>query len=335
MPQKIRIVIPMAGFATRLRPHTWSKPKPLLKIAGRTVLDHFLEQFSSLPTSFDPEYVFIIGPLGDQIKAFMEANHPGKKVYYVVQEKMKGQSHALYQARRFLSGPMLMVFSDTLIKVDLSFLAGEKADGVAVVKRVPDPRRFGVVQMADSGWVKKLIEKPEDIDNNLALVGFYYFRRSEALLEAIEEQTRRNLTLRGEYFLADAINILLEKDAKLRVEEIETWLDAGTPEALFETNQFYLQHGFDNSAEAARPGVTIIPPVFIHENAQVESAVVGPNVSLGAGCLVRDAIIRNAIIDDDCSIERMILEDALIGRNVNLLGQAQHLNLGDNAWMKM
>lgn len=333
MPQTIKITVPMAGFGTRLRPHTWSKPKPLLKVAGRAVLDHFLEQFDTVPDIFDIEYIFIVGTQGDQIKAYMDAKHPRKTVHYVTQKQMQGQSDALHQAREFLKGPMIMVFSDTLIEVDLAFLAGEKADGVAVVKRVPDPRRFGVVEVDDRGWVNRLIEKPQDISNNLALVGFYYFRSAEALVAAIEDQMRQGITLRGEYFLADAINILLEKGDRMRVEEIETWLDAGTPDALFDTNRYYLQHGFDNSEQAARPGVAIIPPVYIHESAQVESAVIGPDVSLGAACRVKDAVIRNTIIDDYTSIEGMILENTLIGKNVLIQGQVQNLNVGDNGWI--
>lgn len=333
MPQTIKITVPMAGFGTRLRPHTWSKPKPLLKVAGRAVLDHFLGQFDTVPDIFDIEYIFIVGTQGDQIKAYMDAKHPRKTVHYVTQKQMQGQSDALHQAREFLKGPMIMVFSDTLIEVDLAFLAGEKADGVAVVKRVPDPRRFGVVEVDDRGWVNRLIEKPQEISNNLALVGFYYFRSAEALVAAIEDQMRQGITLRGEYFLADAINILLEKGDRMRVEEIETWLDAGTPDALFDTNRYYLQHGFDNSEQAARPGVAIIPPVYIHESAQVESAVIGPDVSLGAACRVKDAVIRNTIIDDYTSIEGMILENTLIGKNVLIQGQVQNLNVGDNGWI--
>lgn len=335
MAQTLKIAMPMAGFGTRLRPHTWSKPKPLLKLAGRTVLDYCLEQFGSLPDHFDEiEYVFIVGGQGDQIKTYMDEAHPDKKVNYVVQETMRGQSDALYQAREFLKGPMLMVFSDTLIEVDLSFLKNETADGVAVVKRVPDPRRFGAAILDGNGRITRLIEKPKEITNNLVVVGFYYFRKGEDLIEAIEEQVRRGASLNEEYFLADAVNILIEKGQYFRVEEIDTWLDAGTADSMFDTNRYLLDHGNDNSGTQQRAGVAIIPPVFIDPTAQIRSSVIGPYASVGADCLIEDAVVRDAIIDDETSICSTVLEKSLVGSHVRIEGQIVHYNLGDNTWVR-
>ena len=336
MTQTLKIAIPMAGFGSRLRPHTWSKPKPLLKIAGITVLDYVLAQYSAIPDGFEAEYVFIISPHQEiQIKEYMRTNHPDKVVQYVMQEEMLGQSHALYQAKEYLTGPMIMAFSDTLIEIDLSFLSTEAADGVAVVKRVPDPRRFGAAKTDDKGWVTGLVEKPQDMSLNLVVVGFYYFKEGEALMAAIEEQIQQNITLKNEFFLADAVNLLLDKGSRIRVEEIETWLDAGTPDAMFETNQYLLAHGYDNSKAAAeRPGVAIVPPVFIHESAQIESSVIGPDVSIGAGCVLKDVVLSNSIIDDHTHISQMLLKDSLIGQRVELEGKPVSYNLGDNAWVK-
>ena len=188
MTNGLKIVIPMGGYGTRLRPHTWSKPKPLVYLAGKTVLDYLLDQMSTLTHTDDSEYVFIIGPQGDQIKTHMKRFHPDKKVYYAIQSEMKGQSHAIYQAREHLEGPMLLVFSDTLTEVDLSVLDHEQSDGIIWVKPVPDPRRFGVVKSDADNRVESLIEKPSDMSNNLAVVGFYYFKDAAQLLSAIEEQ---------------------------------------------------------------------------------------------------------------------------------------------------
>ena len=334
MSQSLKIALPMAGFGSRLRPHTWSKPKPLLRLAGKTVLDYCLAQFDTLPDPQNVEYVFIHGPQGDQIRAYMDKNHPTKIVHYVMQAVMRGQSDALYQARQYLKGPLLMAFSDTLLDVDLSFLKDEKADGVAVVKPVPDPRRFGAAVVDNKGKVTRLIEKPQDIDQNLVVVGFYYFRSGEELVDAIEEQMRRDLTLKGEYFLADAINILIERGHNFRVEQIETWLDAGTPDAMFETNRYFLDHGNDNSAQINRPGVTVIPPVYLDPSAEVKSSVIGPYASVGADCHIEDSIIRDTIIDDESQIRQMILQDSLIGSRVFLEGQILRLNVGDNSWIK-
>src|SRR5271157_884452 len=328
MTETLIIAIPMAGLGTRMRPQTWSKPKPLIGLAGKTVLDYVLEQFDTIPESINVEYVFINGPQGDQVKAYMEEHHPGKKTNYVLQMEMRGQSDALSLARDYLKGPMLMAFSDTLVETDLSFLKSETADAVAWVKPVPDPRRFGVAQLDSENMVTRLIEKPSDATNNLALVGFYYFRSGEDLIAAIDDQTRRDISLKGEYFLADAVNILLEGGARIRTHQVETWLDAGTPESLLETNRYLLEHGHDNSLDTSNSlGATIIPPVFIPESAHIEASVIGPYVSIGCDCHLENVIIRNSIVEEGAQVEQMILEDSLIGRNVHIQGRADRINL--------
>jgi glucose-1-phosphate thymidylyltransferase len=333
MSETIKIAIPMAGLGTRLRPHTWSKPKPLIRIAGRTVLEYIMDLFQTLPDPGNVEFVFIIGRLGDQVKEFMAEHYPQVRAHYVVQEEMRGQSDALWLAREYLHGPVIVAYADTIIETDFSFLAGERWEGIAWVKPVPDPRRFGVAVVEANGRVTRLIEKPTEMDNNLAVVGFYYLREGKELISAIEEQMRRGITLKGEYFLADAVNILLERGLRMRTQNVDVWLDAGTPEALLETNRYLLEHGRDNSAEAARrPGVVVVPPVFIHPEAEISQSVIGPYVSISAESNIRGSIVRDSIIEEGVQLEDVILEGSILGRDVQVKGQVTRMNLGDQSW---
>lgn len=336
MTDTLKIIIPMAGWGTRMRPQTWSKPKPLVSVAGRTSFDHLMDMFKTIPHPERAEYVFIIGPfLGEQIPVYVQKHYPHITAHYVVQEEMKGQSHALWLARHHLKGPTLMVFSDTLLETDFSFLATEESDGVAWVKAVPDPRRFGVAEVRD-GWIARLIEKPQTMENNLALVGCYYFRRGEDLVAAINEQMKRGIALKGEYFLADAINILLDYGARMRTHSVDVWLDTGTIEATLETNRYMLEHGRDNSEEAAlRPGITIVPPVFVHPSARVKDSVIGPNVSIGAECEVSGCVLRNSILDDSAVVTDSVLDGSFIGRHARIEGRPATVNIGDNSSIRL
>ena len=318
-----------------MRPHTWIRPKPLLYLAGMTVLDHSLDQFKTLPELKDAEYVFIVSPnQGELIQEHMEAVHPDKKVHFIVQEHMQGQSQAVYLAKDLLDGPVLVAFSDTLIETDLSFISDETADGVAWVKPMDDPRRFGVVETNKDGYAVKLIEKPSDITNNLVVVGFYYFRDGLELVSAIEEQIKRHTSLKGEYFLADAINIMLERKSRIRVKQTEIWLDAGIPESLLETNRYLLDHGRCSCEPVeVQQGVTIIPPVSMPAGTTLKSAVIGPHVTLGEGCNLENVVIRNSIIEAGTHIKDMVIEQSIIGRDVILEGRPERLNIGDNSWM--
>ncbi|MEA4812692.1 MAG: sugar phosphate nucleotidyltransferase [Anaerolineaceae bacterium] len=335
MAESLRIIIPMAGLGSRLRPLTWSRPKPLISLVGATVLDHMLRMFDTVPNREDAAFVFILSPNQEAlIKAHMNKNYPGQKVHYVFQPEMKGQSDALWNAKDFLHGPILMVFSDTLIENSFACLEDEKADAVAWVKAVPDPRRFGVAEVDSKGSVNRLIEKPSDLNNNLAVVGAYYFKDAEKLGQAIEEQIERKIQLKGEYFLADAINLYLEKGAMMRTESVKVWLDAGTSDALLDTNRYMLEHGRANSTEAGIAGDTVIvPPVFIHPEARVNASVIGPYASIGAGVVVQGSIIKDSILSPGAHVSDAHLEGSLLGHDVVINGVSGKFNIGDNSWV--
>lgn len=329
--ESLKVVIPMAGLGTRLRPHTWSKPKQLVSVAGKTVLDHVLDTLASVPNPRQIELIAIVGYLGDQIEEHIQKCYPEVKTHIVVQENPAGQSHAIKLAEEHLSGPMLMVFADTLIMSNFAFIANEQADGVAWVKPVADPRRFGVASVGKNGLIDRMVEKPQDMSNNLAVVGVYYFKDSKELISAIDEQMKRDIQLKGEYYLADAINIMLERGMKMRTEQVEVWLDAGTPEALLETNRYLLAHSQDNSEEVAKKSdLVICPPVFIHPTARVSASIIGPNASIGADCKIENSIIRDSILEDEAEACNIILEKSLVGRRATLHRRATMVNAGDN-----
>jgi len=246
---------------------------------------------------------------------------------------MKGQSHALWLAREYLHGPMQMVFSDTLIETDFSFLADETADSVAWVMPVPDPRRFGVAELGDDGFVKRFIEKPQTMENNLVITGCYYFREGKELVAAIGEQMERNVSLKNEYFLADAMSIMIEHGTKIRVHEISTWLDAGTIDATLETNQILLDK-FGSSIQTTKlENVKIIDPVAIGDSAEISNSTIGPHASIGANCRISTSTIAESIIEADCEITDVALERSMVGRQAKIKGRGDghviQLNVGD------
>jgi glucose-1-phosphate thymidylyltransferase len=340
MTETLKIFIPMAGWGTRMRPHTWSKPKPLVSVAGKTSLEHLLDMFKTLPDPANTEYVFIVGPyLWElQVPPFIGENYPDLKAHYVVQHEMKGQSHALWLAREYMHGPMLVCFSDTLMETNFSFLAQEEADVVAWVMPMPDPRRFGVAEVGANGWVKRFIEKPQTMDNNLVVVGCYYFKSAEQLLAAIEEQMRRGAMMKGEYFLTDTISIMIEQGAKVRTNQIDTWIDTGTIEATLDTNKILLDQGKANKPiNETTSDVKIIGPSFVHPSAEIRHSVIGPYASIGASCKITNSEITESIIEAGCEIQDAMLSRSLIGTQAKVRGKGDghviQLNIGDHSFV--
>ncbi len=335
--ESLKIVIPMAGWGTRMRPHTWSKPKPLVSVAGKTSLEHLLDMFKSIPNPENVEFIFIVGPfLGElQIPIFIKENYPNLKAHYVVQHEMKGQSHALALAHEHLHGPMIMCFSDTLMETDFSFLSKEEADGVAWVMPVEDPRRFGVAEEGADGWVRRFIEKPQSMDNNLVVVGCYYFKDSDTLLAAIDDQMKRGVMLKNEYFLTDAISIMIEGGAKVRTQKISTWLDTGTIEATLDTNKILLEKIGSKVEKFKGSNVEIVEPVSIHESAEINNSKIGPYASIGANCKIENSQIAESILEADCEINDSALRRSLIGRQAKVKGRGDghimQLNVGDTS----
>lgn len=332
--KKLTVVIPMAGYGTRLRPHTWSKPKPLVQVAGKTVLDHVLDVVATATDLKDCRLAFIVGYLGDQIRAYMAEHYPEVETRFYVQEEMLGQTHAIAMARADIHGPTMVLFSDTIVQDDLSFLLdpAQSHEGVIWVRQVEDPRRFGVVSVGADEFVEDIIEKPDSMENDLAVVGYYYFARGEDLMAAIDHQLNNEMITKGEYYIADAIKLMIGNGLKLTAKPVDVWLDAGLPETVLETNVYLLDNGADTS-DTFEPGngVKIVPPVYIHPSAEVTASVIGPYTSIGAGCVVSYSKIENSVVEAGAKVETSQLRDSLIGERAQVSGARGRLYVGDDS----
>lgn len=321
----MQVVLPVAGFGSRMRPHTWSRPKPLLHVAGNTVLGHTLDKLAAIDVE---EIIFITGWLGDQIQDYVDS-HYAFKTRYVLQEEMQGQAHAIYLAKDYLSGPCLVIFVDTIFEGDLGVLENNPADGVIYVQEVEDPRAFGVV-IEEGGRVTRYVEKPDTLDHRKTTVGVFWFKEGQELVSAIDHMLENNIRTKGEFYLADAINVMIERGNHFVTENVTVWQDCGQPDTILATNRFLLEHGH---AQVGTQGenCAIVPPVYIAPSAQLRNAVIGPHVSIAEGAQVVSAVVRDSIIEAEARIEDSILESSLIGQRAAVKGQAAQLNIGDDA----
>jgi glucose-1-phosphate thymidylyltransferase len=323
----MKVIIPLAGLGTRLRPHTYTKPKPLINIAGKPMLAYILDKFRGIDVE---EFIFVVGYLGDQIEKYVSQQY-GFKARYVVQHEMLGQAHALWLCRDYVDGPVFMVFGDTYFEADLSDITGAPEDSIAYVREVPDPRRFGVAIVGEDGYINKFVEKPASTDNRLAVIGMYYFTNGPALMDACGELMDKRIQTKGEYFLTDAINLMIPNGSRFVTRPVIEWRDTGKPETVLDTNRYLLDHGSDNSAQHAGDGCVIIPPVNIHPSAKLEHSVIGPYVTIGQDVRVVRSIIRNSIIDAGAIIEESTMDQSLIGKESVVTGRYRQFNVGDSA----
>jgi|YNPNPStandDraft_1061719.scaffolds.fasta_scaffold30422_2 glucose-1-phosphate thymidylyltransferase len=328
----MKLILLMAGFGKRMRPHTWSKPKPLLSVAGKPVLGHVLDMLAGLEIE---EYIFVTGWLGEQVAAYVAQEYSHLKVRTVEQKELLGQAHALWLCRDFVDGPLAVTFVDTLLEADLSGLAEVDGDGVAFIKQVPDPRRFGVAEVDANGIVTRFIEKPDSLANNNVVVGFYYVKDGPELIRRCGELLERGLQTKGEYYLVDALTLMVQAGARFVTRQAAVWEDTGKPETTLHANRWLLETRADNSAAAVRPGVAIIPPVYIAPSAMVTHSVIGPYASIGERCVVERAIISDSILEPGARVRQAVLDQALIGENAEIIGQPQRLNVGDSSTVGM
>ena len=332
----MKVIIPLAGFGTRMRPHSWSRPKALLHVAGNTVLGHILEQIKVLTVD---EVVLIVGYKGAEIKAWVAEAYPHLAFHFVVQEQPLGQAHALWLCRDFLDdGAVFMTFGDGIIDAAYEDISQTEADGVALVQTVADPRKFGVAVLNDAGQVARIVEKPDSMTHKLALAGGYWFKNGRQLQQALDQVIQKERKTKGEYYLADALNLMLENGFKLETQATNFWFDTGTPENILHTNMRLLGLGYGSEDIIDRSygeDFTVTPPVFVHETAVVDHCVIGPYVSIGPNVTLRRCVVSHAIIDAHSTVTDVHLQHSLIGENATVKGNVHSLFVGDNSKVEL
>jgi len=321
----MQVVLPLAGYGKRMRPQTWSKPKPLVSVAGKPVLGHVLD---TLEAASPDSYILITGWLGEQVRDYMASEHPQLTARYVVQEELKGQAHAIYLAKEWLKGPTLIVFVDTLFAGNVRNLGSEGEDGIIWTKEVPDPRRFGIVVVED-GYIKRFVEKPSTTEHRQAIIGAYWVRDGEALIRATETLMASGRSLGGEYYLADALQAMVDEGARFVTRPVSVWEDCGTPEALLHTQRYLLDHG--HHREVPVEDAVLVPPVHVADGAVIRRSVIGPYVSVGNGARVEDSVVRDSVIEAGATVSRQVLANSLVGRQAIVGGDVRSVNIGDDA----
>jgi glucose-1-phosphate thymidylyltransferase len=319
----MRAIIPVAGFGSRLRPHTYTLPKVLLNVAGKPILGHILDQI--IRDGFT-EATLIVGYLGDQVCEYVRSNYD-IRVDFVEQEERKGLAHAIHIARHTISSdPILIILGDTIFDVDLKPVIAGKTTSIGV-KLVKDPRRFGIAEMSD-GVVTRLIEKPEHPTSNHAIVGLYWIPSPARLLDAIDTIMRNDIRTKGEFQLTDALETMRQGGERITTFSVDGWYDCGKPETLLATNRHLLDGA---GAEYRIPGVVIVPPVFIAPTATIADSVIGPYATIADGVQVSDSIIRNSIIGGEAKVHRALLENSIVGSNAFVAGSFKRINIGDSS----
>ncbi|MDB4948491.1 MAG: hypothetical protein JWM27_1140 [Gemmatimonadetes bacterium] len=325
----MKVVIPLAGKGTRLRPHTHVTPKPLLKVADKPVMSYILDDLRTLGVH---EAVVITGHLKEKVERYMAEEYPDFHAVYVEQPVQNGTAGAVLLAEPHADEELLIIFVDTLFDADLSIVKSLPDDvaGVIWAKEVDDYQRFGVIVTDEDGNMRRIIEKPSEPISRLANIGLYYIRDWKLLFEGIHHVMDSPPGASGEYYLTDAFQYMVDQGAKIRTIAIEGWYDAGKPDTLLETNRHVLSTSRGRSPQPAR-GVTIHEPVHVADGVTLEESEIGPNVTLSAGTTVRGSRLRDCIVGEQATLEGCDLHDSLVGSRVAARGVKGRVDLGDDS----
>lgn len=330
----MKIIIPMAGKGMRLRPHTLTTPKPLLKLAGKEIVHWLAYDLARMTSEPIEEISFIVGSFGKEVeeRLLQVARNLGTtgKIYY--QEQPLGTAHAVLCAAPSLKGNVIVAFADTLFRAD--FQIDKNKDAIIWTKRVPNPSSFGVVTTNEYGEITSFVEKPKTFVSDLAIIGIYYFQKAELLKSEIEYLIENNFQVKGEYQLTDALENMRKKGIKLYTATVQDWLDCGNKETTVATNAQYMkylqQEGYPLlSKSALNENSVLIPPVYIGENVLIRNSVIGPYVSVGNNTKIEQSVVMNSIIQENTLIENAQIANSMIGSFVKIKLKTCDWNIGD------
>lgn len=334
----MKIIIPMAGRGTRLRPHTLTVPKPLIPIAGKPIVHRLVEDIVKVCGQAVDEIAFIIGAdFGEAVEQqLLEiASSVGAKGAICYQTEKLGTAHALLCAKDYLEGNIVVAFADTLFKAD--FTLDSEAEAIIWTQKVDDPSAFGVVKLDENGYITDFVEKPKTFVSDLAIIGIYYFKDGAFLRSEMQYLIDNDIKDRGEYQITDALENMKTKGTKFQTGQVSEWLDCGNKNATVHTNQRYLeyikdQELVDGSAQIVNS--VIIPPVYIGQNVEIHNSVLGPHVSIGKDSKVVNTVIKNSIIQETSEIAHANISNSMIGNKVVYEGKAADLSIGDYNQLK-
>ena len=330
----MKIIVPMAGRGSRLRPHTLTVPKPLIPIAGKPIVQRLVEDIAKVVNEPIEEVAFVTDEsFGVEEQLTNIATSLGAKASIYYQDKPLGTGHAIMCAKESLSGPCIVAYADTLFKAD--FELDPEADAVIWVKQVPNPEAYGVVKLNDKSEIVELVEKPTEKVSDLAVIGIYYFKSGEALKTSLQSVLDAKLMHGGEYQINDGIKDLMKQGKVFKTGKVNEWMDCGNKTVTVETNtrmlNFLHEDQIENLVDSSvvLENSEIIAPCYIGKNVKLTNSKVGPNVSIGNDCELNNVTIKNSLVQNETIISEAVLDEAMIGNKVKYNGKFTKISIGD------
>ena len=323
----MKAIIPVAGAGTKLRPQSYTQPKALIPLAGKNVISTIIDQLQEAGIN---EIIFIVGYLGEKIQDYVKSKYPDLKAHYVHQIDRQGVGHAIRLTKNIVNNDeVFVVLGDTICEYDVKEVVNSPFSMIGV-RRVDDPRDFGVAEIGEDGFIMHVVEKPQIPKSNMALVGLYKIKESEEMFQCLENNIRQGLRSHGEYSLTDALDCMIKAGAKFKSFKVENWFDCGKKETLLESNATLLKKFASPISADQFENTVIIPPVSIGSGCDIKNSIIGPNVALGENTSIDYSIIKNSIVGSFSNLFDIVLTDSVIGSDSNLRGESRSLNIGDN-----